>query len=282
LDSLPGEQRIKLHYADMNDLSALLRVIDEVQPQFIVNLAAQSHVGVSFRTPLETASVTGLGALALFESVRILDPGIRIYQAGSSEMFGGMLGRKVLNEASSFYPRSPYAASKVFAHNLATLYRDAYHLFISNGILFNHESPRRGENFVSRKITLAAARIKLGRQKVLKLGNTKSKRDWGHSKDYCRAIRMILSSDMPDDYVVATGKIHSVTDFLDHAFGYLNLDWKEYVEIDPQLLRPNEVDDLIGDYSKIESQLGWKPEISFENLVYEMVDHDLRLLESHE
>lgn len=274
-DLTPEEQGLKLHYADLNDMSAILRVIEEVQPRIIINLAAQSHVGVSFRTPIETTAVTGTGALAIFEAVRILDPSIRVYQAGSSEMYGGMLGRTILNETSTFYPKSPYAAAKVFAHNLSVIYRDSYGMFISNGILFNHESPRRGENFVSRKISLAAARISLGLQRSLKLGNMESKRDWGHAEDYCRAIKMIMDADSPQDYVVATSRMYSVKEFLAAAFGELNLDWQEFVKFDSHLLRPNEVDDLIGDPSKIAQVLGWMPKISFEELVKEMVSYDV-------
>lgn len=273
------EQLLQLHYADLNDTSALIRVIEHTRPDVVINLAAQSHVGVSFEIPIETGTVTGIGALALFEAVRIVNPNIRIYQAGSSEMFGGMLGREKLNESSIFYPKSPYAAAKVYAHSLAQIYRDSYGMFISNGILFNHESPRRGENFVSRKISLSVARILLGIQKKLHLGNIEAKRDWGHAKEYVRAIRLITEAQEPSDFVVATGESYSVRQFAQLAFDHVNLDWSKYVVIDKKLFRPNEVEDLLGDPSKIKEQLGWKHEISLKELVSEMVEADLSLIE---
>lgn len=275
INSISSGQVLKLHYADLNDTSALVRVIALVEPDLVVNLAAQSHVAISFEVPIETGHVTGLGALALFESVRIVNPNIRIYQAGSSEMFGGMLGRTSLDEQSIFMPKSPYAVSKVFAHHSAQVYRDSYGMFVSNGILFNHESPRRGENFVSRKITLAAARISLGLQNKLILGNIEAKRDWGHAREYVRAIRAICEAEKPGDYVVATGKFYSVTDFAKLAFEYVNLDYKKYVEVDSSLFRPNEVEDLLGDPSKIRKELGWAHEIELPDLVKDMMDSDL-------
>ena len=273
-----NKQVLKLHYADLNDTSALVRVISLVQPDIVINLAAQSHVGISFEVPIETGHVTGLGALALFEAVRIVNPGIRVYQAGSSEMFGGMLGRKSLDENSIFTPKSPYAAAKVFAHNSAQIYRDSYGMFVSNGILFNHESPRRGENFVSRKITLAASRISLGLQNKLTLGNMDAKRDWGHAKEYVRAIRLICDATTPNDYVVATGKFHSVTDFARLAFEHVGLDFKKYVEVDSRLFRPNEVEDLLGNPAKINSELGWRHEMELVDLVTDMMQSDLSAL----
>ena len=274
-NSTRDEQNIKLHYADLHDSSALVRVISEVDPYLVVNLAAQSHVAISFEVPLETANVTGVGTLALLEAVRIVNPRIRVYQAGSSEMFGGMLGRASLNELCEFHPKSPYAASKVFAHNLSKIYRDSYNMFISNGILFNHESPRRGENFVSRKISLAAARISLGLQDKLLLGNLEAKRDWGHAKEYVRAIRLISEAENPADYVVATGKFHSVRDFAELTFNKLGLDYRNHVLVDPELFRPNEVEDLLGDSTKIYNELGWKHSIDLPELIADMLNADL-------
>lgn len=268
-------QRLHLHYADLSDTTALVRVIDKVQPNYVINLAAQSHVAVSFEVPLETANVTGLGALALFEAVRIVNPAIRVYQAGSSEMFGGMLGRQSLDEESGFFPKSPYANAKVFAHHSATIYRDSYGMHISNGILFNHESPRRGENFVSRKITIAAARISMGLQEKLFLGNLEAKRDWGHASEYVRAIRLMVEAETPDDFVVATGKSYSVREFASKTFMKLNLDFDKYVTIDKSLLRPNEVEDLLGNPNKIEKKLGWKHEIDLDGLIDDMLKTDL-------
>ena len=270
-----GSQPIKLHYGDLNDLSAMVRIIDKTKPNHVVNLAAQSHVAVSFEVPIETSLVTGVGAAALFEGVRIVNKDIRIYQASSSEMFGGGAGKVKLNEKSFFEPKSPYAASKLYSFHMANIYRDSYGMHISNGILFNHESPRRGENFVSRKITLAIANIKKNRQEKLHLGNLEATRDWGHARDYMRAVKMMLDSESPDDYVVATGVGHSVRDFAERAFRLAELNFEEYVVINPALFRPNEVHNLLGDPSKIKASLGWTPEVSFEELVHEMVESDL-------
>jgi GDPmannose 4,6-dehydratase len=269
------KQKIKLHYGDLSDVSALIRIIQEVEPTQLINLAAQSHVAVSFEVPMETASITGLGAAAVFEAVRIVNPAIKIYQASSSEMYGGGQGSTLLNEDSSFDPKSPYAAAKVYAFNMAKIYRDSYGLHISNGILFNHESPRRGENFVSRKITKAVAAIKLGYQQKLYLGNLSATRDWGHARDYMVAVRAMLDAENADDYVVATGTSHSVLDFANLAFQTAGLNASDFIEVDPKFFRPNEVQDLRGDASKIYSKLGWKPETTFENLVNEMVTSDL-------
>ena len=268
-------QPIKLHYGDLNDLSAMVRIIDKTKPDHIVNLGAQSHVAVSFEVPIETSLVTGVGAAALFEGVRIVNKDIRIYQASSSEMFGGGAGNTKLNENSLFVPKSPYAASKVYSFHMANIYRDSYGMHITNGILFNHESPRRGENFVSRKISLAVANIKKNRQEKLHLGNLEATRDWGHARDYMRAVRMMLDSESPDDYVVATGVGHSVRDFAKQAFGLADLDFEKHVVIDQALFRPNEVHNLLGDPSKIKNCLGWSPEVNFEELVREMVESDL-------
>lgn len=258
-----------------------MRIINEICPEVIINLAAQSHVAVSFEVPIETSAVTGLGALNIFEAVRIVNKNIRIYQAGSSEMFGGMLGRQILDENSNFYPKSPYAAAKVFAHNQATIYRDSYNMAISNGILFNHESPRRGENFVSRKITLAVANILIGKQKILSLGNVNAKRDWGHAREYARAIRLMMDAQQPDDYVVATGESFSVMDFANIAFEYANLDLDKHLRIDSKLFRPNEVEDLLGNPIKIYNKLNWRHEINLKELVKEMVDSDFAMLKSY-
>jgi GDPmannose 4,6-dehydratase len=274
-----GEQKIKLHYGDLADVSALIRIIQEVEPTQVINLAAQSHVAVSFEVPIETANITGLGAAAIFEAVRIVNPGIRIYQASSSEMYGGAQGSTLLDEKSMFDPKSPYAAAKVYAFNMAKIYRDSYGMHISNGILFNHESPRRGENFVSRKITKAVAAIKLGHQHKLYLGNLSATRDWGHARDYMIAVRDMLDAESPDDYVVATGSSHSVLEFANLAFKTADLNASDFIQVDPKFFRPNEVQDLRGNASKIYSKLGWKPQTTFENLVNEMVTSDLSEME---
>lgn len=277
----PHEQdvRLHLHYGDVTDGCGLRHVIEAVQPDEIYNLAAQSHVRVSFDQPEYTADVVATGALRLLDVVKDYVSNtrrhVRLYQAGSSEMFGA--AHPPQNESTPFYPRSPYAASKVAAHWYAVNYREAYGLFICNGILFNHESERRGETFVTRKITRALGRIKLGLQNKLFLGNLHAKRDWGYAGDYVEAMWMMLQADKADDYVVSTGQAHSVADFLDQAASYCGLDWNKFVEIDPRYLRPTEVDHLLGDSSKIRSSLGWRPKVSFEELVRLMVDHDIDL-----
>jgi GDPmannose 4,6-dehydratase len=284
LDSIyadPHEQsaRLYLHYGDVTDGSGLRHVIANVQPHEIYNLAAQSHVRVSFDQPEYTGDVVAIGTLRLLDAVRdyIQNTGqqIRFYQAGSSEMFGA--SKPPQNEDTPFYPRSPYAVSKVAAHWYAVNYREAYGLFISNGILFNHESERRGETFVTRKITRGLARIKLGLQQKLFLGNLDARRDWGYAADYVEAMWMMLNAAEPGDYVVATGESHSVREFLEAAADRSQLSWKSVVENDPRYLRPTEVDYLMGDSSKIRKNLGWKPKVSFEELVHLMVDHDLEL-----
>jgi GDPmannose 4,6-dehydratase len=284
LDSIyadPHEQsaRLYLHYGDVTDGSGLRHVMEKVQPQEIYNLAAQSHVRVSFDQPEYTGDVVATGTLRLLEAVRdyVQNSGqeIRFYQAGSSEMFGA--SKPPQSEATPFYPRSPYAVSKVAAHWYAVNYREAYGLFIANGILFNHESERRGETFVTRKITRALGRIKLGLQEKLFLGNLDARRDWGYAADYVEAMWMMLQAPEPGDYVVATGESHSVREFLEAAADRCELDWKNVVETDPRYLRPTEVDYLMGDSSKIRKTLGWKPRVSFEELVHLMVDHDLEL-----
>jgi len=277
----PHENRaaLRLHYGDMSDGTGLRRVIAQVQPDEIYNLAAQSHVRVSFDQAEYTADVVGTGTLRALEAVRDhMKAGgkpVRFYQAGSSEMFGAAPPPQ--NEATPFYPRSPYAVSKVAAHWYAVNYREAYGLFVSNGILFNHESERRGETFVTRKITRALGRIKLGMQKKLYLGNLEAKRDWGYAGDYVEAMWMMLQAPQPGDYVVATGESHSVREFLDLAGEYIGLDWTLHVETDPRYFRPSEVDHLRGDSSKARSELGWRPKMEFPELVRLMVEQDLDL-----
>lgn len=275
-DSHEPGSRLHLHYGDLADSSGLRRIIETVQPDEVYHLGAQSHVRISFDQPEYTADVVALGALRLFEALRdhVERTGrvVRIYQAGSSEMFGA--ARPPQNEVTAFHPRSPYAVSKVSAHWFAVNYREAYGLYICNGILFNHESPRRGENFVTRKITRAVGRIKYGLQKKLYLGNLEAKRDWGFAGDYVEAMWRMLQSPEPDDFVIATGEAHTVQEFVAAAFGYADLDWHEFVETDPRFYRPAEVDYLLGDSSKARRALGWQPRVTFEQLVRLMVDHD--------
>jgi GDPmannose 4,6-dehydratase len=271
--------RLFLHFGDMSDGTALRRILEKVRPDEVYNLAAQSHVRVSFDEPEYTADAVATGTLRLLEALRdygsISKSVVRCYQAGSSEMFGAAAPPQ--HETTPFHPRSPYAVSKVAAHWYAINYREAYGLFITNGILFNHESPRRGETFVSRKVTRAAARIKLGLQSKLYMGNLDAKRDWGFAGDYVEAMWQMLQADKPGDYVVATGESYSVRQLLDAAFGHLGLEWKTYVEVDPRYLRPSEVDHLRGDASKAAREIGWKPKVRFVELVQMMVDHDLEL-----
>ena len=268
------DYRLRLVYGDLDDASSLNRALRSVKPDEIYNLGAQSHVRVSFDVPEYTASTVALGTLRLLEAIRESgqEKSVRFYQASSSEMFGG--AKPPQSEATAFEPRSPYACAKVFAHQLAQNYREAYGMFICCGILFNHESPRRGIPFVTRKITRTAARIKHGLEKKLYLGNLKAKRDWGFAGDYVEAMWLMLQQDKPDDYVVATGESHSVEECLDVSFGALDLDWKKYVEIDPRYFRPTEVDHLHGDPSKAKRVLGWKPKVSFKGLIEMMVKAD--------
>ena len=271
--------RLRMFYGDLNDSSSLNTILRKTEPDEIYNLGAQSHVRVSFDVPEYTGEVTGLGAVRLLEAIR--ETGIRpkFYQASSSELFGKV--REVpQTENTPFYPRSPYGCAKAYAYHITVNYRESYGLFASNGILFNHESERRGETFVSRKITRAATRIKLGLQEKLYLGNLDAQRDWGYAKDYVEAMWLMLQADEADDFVIATGETHSVREFLDESFGYLDLDWKKHVETDPRYLRPTEVDLLLGDASKARSVLGWKPKVNFKDLVRIMVDHDLQLARS--
>lgn len=271
--------RFVLHYGDLSDANSLRHLIDLTEPTEVYNLAAQSHVRVSFDQPEYTCDVTGTGALRLLEAIRASTrrspQQIRFYQAGSSEMFGSAAPPQ--NEKTRFQPRSPYSCAKVYAHYQAINYRESYGMFATNGILFNHESPRRGETFVTRKITLAAARIKLGLQKKLYLGNLDAKRDWGFAGDYVEAMWRMLQHDRPDDFVVATNKAISIRDFLRLAFEPLDLDWEDFVEIDERFYRPAEVDYLLGDYGKAERELGWTPRTDISTLARMMVDSDLEL-----
>ncbi len=278
-DPHESDVRLFLHYGDLTDGTGLRRILHQVNPDEVYNLGAQSHVKVSFEQPEYTADAVATGTLRLLEAVRdycdATGKVTRFYQAGSSEMFGAAPAPQ--DETTPFYPRSPYAASKVAAHWYAVNYREAYSLFISNGILFNHESPQRGETFLTRKVTRALGRIVHGLQEKLYLGNLDSRRDWGYAGDYVEAMWLMLQQNAPDDYVIATGESHTVREFVEEAFDYANLDWRKYVELDPRYLRPTEVDDLRGDASKALRNLGWKPKVTFRELTRMMVDHDLNL-----
>ena len=267
-------RRLNLVYGDLNDASSLNRIIRTIQPDEIYNLGAQSHVRVSFDIPEYTGEITGLGTIRLLEAIRESGLKPKFYQASSSEMFG-KVQEIPQRETTPFYPRSPYGAAKVYSYWITVNYREAYDLFACNGILFNHESPRRGETFVTRKITKAAARIKLGVQQDLFLGNLDAKRDWGFAGDYIEAMWMMLQAPRPEDYVIATGETHTVREFLELAFGRLQLDWQKHVKLDPKYYRPTEVDLLIGDASKAKRDLGWEPKVRFQELAYMMVDADL-------
>jgi GDPmannose 4,6-dehydratase len=266
--------RLVLHYGDLVDQNSLVRTLDMVGPDEVYNLAAQSHVKVSFEMPDYTADVTGLGVLRLLDAVRELGSKARVYQAGSSEMFG-LVQETPQTEKTPFHPRSPYGVAKVFGHWMTINYREGYGMHASNGILFNHESPRRGENFVTRKITMAVAAIKKGTSTELRLGNLDAKRDWGYARDYVEAMWLMLQQEKPDDYVIATGETHSVREFLEEAFSYAGLEWEKYVTVDPKYFRPAEVDVLLGDPAKAMAALGWKPKVSLRELVRIMVDADM-------
>jgi len=270
--------RLKLVYGDLTDGSSLVQALHVAKPDEVYNLGAQSHVRTSFDIPEYTADVTALGTLRLLEAIRESGLSPRFYQASSSELYGG-IGKAPQDETTPFYPRSPYAAAKAYAFHTTVNYREAYGLHASNGILFNHESPRRGETFVSRKVTRAAARIKHQLQSKLYLGNLDARRDWGFAGDYVEAMWLMLQQDKPDDYVIATGESWSVRQLLDEAFGCVELDWKKYVELDPRYLRPTEVDTLIGDAGKAKRQLGWAPKVKFRELVRMMVEADLKLVQ---
>jgi GDPmannose 4,6-dehydratase len=266
-----------LHYGDLNDASSINRLLREIKPDEIYNLGAQSHVKVSFEIPEYTAETAGIGTLRILEAIRESGTSPRVYQASSSEMFG-MARETPQTETTPFYPRSPYAAAKVYAHWIAVNYREAYGMFICSGILFNHESPRRGENFVSRKITQGVAAIKHGMQSKLALGNLDAQRDWGYAKDYVVAMWKMLQAQRPGDYVVATGETHTVREFCELAFAHVDLDWREHVVVDAKYFRPTEVDLLLGDASKAKRELDWEPTTKFESLVKLMVDADMDLL----
>jgi GDPmannose 4,6-dehydratase len=270
--------QLVLTYGDLTDGSNLSTIVNEIQPDEIYNLGAQSHVRVSFDMPIYTVNTNALGTLRLLEAVRTMKKHAKFYQASSSEMYGKAV-EIPQNEKTPFYPRSPYGCAKVYSFWQTVNYREAYGLFACNGILFNHESPRRGETFVTRKITRAAARIKLGLQDKLFLGNLDAKRDWGYAADFVEAMWLMLQQDKPDDYVIATGESHSVREFLDEVFGYLGLDWHKFVEIDPRYLRPTEVDLLQGDATKAEKVLSWKPKVAFKELARIMTDADMKLAE---
>ena len=270
--------KLKLHYGDLTDASRLEKLIEITEPNEVYNLGAQSHVKISFDEPVYTAETVGMGALKMLEAVRNVSGGsqrIKIYQASSSEIFG-KVKEVPQNEETPFYPRSPYACAKVHAFHQIVNYREAYDMHASNGILFNHESPRRGETFVTRKITRGLARIIAGLDKKLYLGNLDAKRDWGYAKDFVEAMWLILQQKEPDDYVIATGQTWSVKDFLDKAFTFVNMNWKDYVVFDERYLRPTEVDMLIGDASKAKHKLGWEAKTSFDELVKIMVESDLK------
>jgi GDPmannose 4,6-dehydratase len=279
-DPHQASRRLLLEYGDLSDASALARLMAKIQPDEVYNLAAQSHVRVSFDSPEYTADITGTGTVRLLEAIRQVGLKPRFYQASSSEMFGQVM-EVPQRETTPFYPRSPYGAAKVYSYWITVNYRESYGMHASNGILFNHESPRRGETFVTRKITRAVAHIKAGLQKKLYLGNLEAKRDWGYAKEYVEAMWLMLQQPEADDYVIATNETHSIREFLDVAFEHAGLDWKKYVEIDPRYYRPAEVDLLIGDYSKAKQKLGWEPKTKFVDLVKLMVEADVKLLKDH-
>ena len=270
--------KLNLHYSDLLDSASLNSLINQIQPDEIYNLAAQSHVAVSFKNPIYTTQTGTLGSVALLEAVRHSNNEIKFYQASSSEMYGG-INKEMLNEASPLLPKSPYAASKVFAHNMTKLYRESYDLFCVNGILFNHESPHRGQTFVTRKITRAVGRIVNNLQSKLTLGNLDASRDWGFAGDYVEGMWLMLQHDTPDDWVLATGETHTVKEFLQKAFDYVDLDWEKYVQTSEKYFRPNEVEHLLGDSTKARKELNWSPKTSFDELVKLMIDHDLVLAE---
>ena len=273
----PHQPNVPMHlyYGDLADSSSLINSLNRIRPDEVYNLGAQSHVMVSFEMPEFTADTTGMGTLRLLEAIRHADSPIRYYQAGSSEMFG-KVAESPQSERTPFYPRSPYAVSKVFAHWMTVQYREAYKMFAVNGILFNHESPRRGETFVTRKVTRGVAAILAGTEKKLYLGNLDARRDWGYAPEYVEAMWLMLQQPEPDDYVVATGEMHSVREFVELAFSLAGLDWQDHVEIDPRYFRPTEVDELCGDASKARERLGWKPRTTFTEVVRMMLEADLR------
>jgi len=271
-----NERKLNLYYSDLLDSSSLNNLIAKIQPDEIYNLAAQSHVAVSFKNPIYTTQSGNSGTISLLEAIKNQDKEIKFYQASSSEMFGGE-NEKMLNEDSPFIPKSPYAASKVFSYNMTKIYRESYNLFCSNGILFNHESPYRGETFVTRKITRAVGRISVGIQKKISLGNIEASRDWGFAGDYVEAMWKILNHSKSDDFVIATGETHTIKEFLEIAFNYVNLKYEDFLEISEKHFRPNEVSYLLGDPAKAKKELKWSPKTSFKDLVIMMLDHDIEL-----
>ncbi len=273
--------QVKLHYADLTDLSSLIFVLQSVRPDEIYNLAAQSHVRISFDQPIYTANATGIGVLNMIEAIKLVDKNIKMYQASSSEMFGNSIDHDGFQrETTPLVPVSPYGCSKVFAYNIARNYRNSYGLYISNGILFNHESPRRGVNFVTNKVVKGAVEIKYGLKKNLALGNLDATRDWGHAKDYVEAMWMILQQDNPDDFVCATGVSHSVRDLVEYVFGRLGLEWDMYIVQDEKFLRPEELNDLKGDSSKLREATGWSPKYTFEQMLDEMINYWMEFYKS--
>jgi GDPmannose 4,6-dehydratase len=274
IDSVYNKIKDNLIYADLNDLSSLIHSLKISNPSEVYNLAAQSHVRISFDQPLYTAQTTGIGVLNMLEAIRIHNPKIKMYQASSSEMFGNSIDEDgYQRETTPMNPVSPYGCAKVFGYNICRNYRNSYGLFVSNGILFNHESPRRGTNFVTNKVCKEAVRIKLGLTDKLNLGNLDATRDWGHAKDYIEAMWLILQQDSPDDYVCSTGISHSVKDLVEYVFSKLDLDWEKYIQQDPKFLRPEELNDLKGDCSKLKSHTGWTPKYTFKTMLDEMIEY---------
>ncbi|QFF97985.1 GDP-mannose 4,6-dehydratase [Psychrobacillus glaciei] len=273
------KDEIELVSGDITDLSSLIRIIEQTQPDEVYNLAAQSFVGTSWEQPILTGNITGLAVTNMLEAVRIAKPDARFYQASSSEMFGKVV-ETPQKETTPFYPRSPYGVAKLYGHWITVNYRESFNMYTCSGILFNHESPRRGVEFVTRKITDAVARIKLGLATELRLGNLDAKRDWGFAGDYVRAMWLMLQQDSPNDYVISTGETHTVQEFVEIAFGHVGLNWKDYVVIDPKFVRPAEVELLLGDCSKAKTELGWNLDVSFELLIRMMVDEDIKINEN--
>ena len=269
-------EQLHLYYGDLTDLASLIHILKKVEPDEVYNLAAQSHVRISFDIPVYTATATGLGVLNVLEACRIVCPEVKIYQASSSEMFGNNIDEDGFQrESTPMSPVSPYGCAKVFAYNIGRNYRNSYDMFISNGILFNHESPRRGSNFVTEKIVKGACAIKMGVQDKLALGNMEASRDWGHAKDYVKAMWMMLQQDEPDDFVCSTGVSHTVRDFCKYTFEALDMNYEDYVVIDERYLRPEELDELKGDCTKLKEKIGWTPDYSFEQMIDEMIDEEL-------